>query len=135
MTLGSPFYTTNGTNAAFSVLGSSTCGNGLVLDSAASCDINVQFTPQFIGQTTQQLTVKSDGYNGGSSAINAPILTLRGTGNTVAKKDLRLVSPCSRNADHPRSGCLFFKSFTDPKVRVNPRVICKATPFSDPQNS
>jgi sugar lactone lactonase YvrE len=86
LTLSSPFYTTNGVNAAFSVLGSSTCGNGSVLDSAAFCDINVQFTPQNIGLTTQQLTVKSDGYNGGSSAINAPILTLRGTGNAAVKK-------------------------------------------------
>ena len=86
LTLSSPFYTTNGTNSAFSVLGSSTCGNGLVLDSAAPCDINVQFTPTFIGQTTQQLTVKSDGYNGGSGAINAPILTLRGTGDAVSNR-------------------------------------------------
>ncbi len=86
LTLGSPFYSTSGTNSAFSVLGSSTCGNGLVLASAAPCDINVQFTPQFIGQTTQQLTVKSDGYNGGNSPINAPILTLRGTGNATAQK-------------------------------------------------
>jgi sugar lactone lactonase YvrE len=86
LTLSSPFYTTNGVNAAFSVLGSSTCGKGSVLDSAAPCDINVQFTPDKIGLTTQQLTVKSDGYNGGSGAINAPILTLRGTGNAAVKK-------------------------------------------------
>jgi hypothetical protein len=86
LTLNSPFYTTNGVNAAFSVLGSSTCGNGSVLDSAASCDINVQFKPTAIGQTTQQLTVRSDGYNGGSGAINAPILTLRGTGEAVVKR-------------------------------------------------
>jgi sugar lactone lactonase YvrE len=86
LTLSSPFYTTNGVNAAFSVLGSSTCGNGSVLDSAASCDINVQFKPTVIGQTTQQLTVRSDGYNGGSGAINAPILTLRGTGDAVVKR-------------------------------------------------
>jgi sugar lactone lactonase YvrE len=81
LTLSSPFYTNNGVNAAFSVLGSTTCGNGLVLDSAAPCEINVQFSPDTVGQTTQQLTVQSDGYNGGSGAINSPILTLRGTGN------------------------------------------------------
>jgi hypothetical protein len=86
LTLGSPFYTTNGANSAFSVLGSSTCGNGLVLASAAPCDINVQYAPTVIGQTTQQLTVQSDGYNGGSGAINAPILTLRGTGDAVVKR-------------------------------------------------
>jgi len=84
LTLGSPYYTTNGANAAFSVLGSTTCGNGLVLAPAAPCDINVQFAPDTLGLTTQQLTVNSDGYNGGSGAINAPILTLRGTGNPAA---------------------------------------------------
>jgi sugar lactone lactonase YvrE len=86
LTLGSPFYTTNGANSAFSVLGSSTCGNGLVLASAAPCDINLQFAPTIIGQTTQQLTVQSDGYNGGSGAINAPILTVRGTGQALVKR-------------------------------------------------
>jgi hypothetical protein len=80
LTLSSPWYTTNGTNAAFSVLGSSFCDNGNFLAPSWSCTINVQFTPQHIGQTSQQLTVQSDGYNGGSRAINPPILTLRGTG-------------------------------------------------------
>ena len=84
LTLGSPYYTTNGANAAFSVLGSTTCRNGLVLAPAAPCAINVQFAPDTLGQTTQQLTVNSDGYNGGSGAISAPILTLRGTGNPGA---------------------------------------------------
>jgi hypothetical protein len=86
LTLGSPYYTTNGTNAAFTVLGSTTCGNGLVLNPAGSCAINVQFAPGSLGQTTQQLTVNSDGYNGGSGAINSPILTLRGTGNPASNK-------------------------------------------------
>jgi hypothetical protein len=86
LTLGSPFYTTNGTNSAFSVLNSSTCSDGEVVASAAPCDINLQFAPKTIGQTTQQLTVQSDGYNGGSGAINAPILTLRGTGQAVVKQ-------------------------------------------------
>jgi len=75
LTLNSPFYTTNGANAAFSVLGSSTCGNAVIIAPAVPCTINVQFTPQFIGQTTQQLNVDSDGYNSGG-----PTLTLRGTG-------------------------------------------------------
>ena len=79
--LSTPYYTTNAVNSAFTVLGSTTCSNGLVLDPAAPCDINVQFAPATKGQTTQQLTVQSGGYNGGSGAITAPILTLRGTGN------------------------------------------------------
>jgi hypothetical protein len=80
LTLQSPYYTTNGVNAAFDVLGSSTCTANLVLEPSIPCTINVQFKPTAIGQTTQQLTVKSDGYNGGSGAISPPILTLRGTG-------------------------------------------------------
>ena len=80
MTLGSPWYTTNGGNAAFNILGSSYCDNGNFLAPSWSCNIDVQFTPQFVGQTTQQLTVLSEGYNGGSGAISPPILTLRGTG-------------------------------------------------------
>ena len=78
--LSSPWYTTNGANAAFSVLGSSFCDNGNFLAPSWSCTINVQFTPDKIGRTTQQLTVKSGGYNGGSGAITPPILTLSGTG-------------------------------------------------------
>jgi sugar lactone lactonase YvrE len=86
LTLGSPYYTTNGTNAAFTVLGSTTCGNGSALNPGGSCAINVQFAPNALGQTTQQLTVNSDGYNGGTGAINSPILTLRGTGNPGSNK-------------------------------------------------
>jgi sugar lactone lactonase YvrE len=86
LTLSSPYYSTNGVNAAFSVLGSTTCGNGSVLNPAASCDINVQFAPVTLGLTTQQLTVNSDGYNGGSGAIASPILTVRGTGNAAGNK-------------------------------------------------
>jgi hypothetical protein len=86
LTLGSPYYTTNGANSAFTVLGSTMCSNGLVLNPAAPCDINVQFAPDTLGQTTQQLTVQSNGYNGGSGAIAAPILTLRGTGNAASNK-------------------------------------------------
>jgi sugar lactone lactonase YvrE len=75
LTLQSPFYTTNRRDAAFSVLGSSICGNGSVLALSGSCTINVQFTPQFPGQTTQQINVQSNGYNSGQ-----PTLTLSGTG-------------------------------------------------------
>jgi sugar lactone lactonase YvrE len=77
LTLPSPFYTTNRPDAAFSVLGSSTCFNFTTEALAPSnpCTINVQFTPQFVGATTQQLMVVSSGYNSGG-----PILTLSGTG-------------------------------------------------------
>jgi sugar lactone lactonase YvrE len=85
LTLPSPFYTTGPPNAAFSVLGSSTCSNFTTepLTSSNSCSINVQFTPLFVGQTTQQLKIVSSGYNSGG-----PILTLTGTGanGDVAKR-------------------------------------------------
>jgi hypothetical protein len=75
LTLKSPYFTTKGVNAAFSVLGSSTCGNGLLLPPSIPCTINVQFTPKKVGATNQQLSVDSDGYNSG-----VPVLTLTGTG-------------------------------------------------------
>jgi sugar lactone lactonase YvrE len=85
LTLPSPFYTTGPPNAAFSVLGSSTCSNFTTepLTSSNSCSINVQFTPLFVGQTTKQLKIVSSGYNSGG-----PILTLTGTGanGDVAKR-------------------------------------------------
>jgi sugar lactone lactonase YvrE len=80
LTLQSPYYSTNTVNSAFDVLGSSTCAANLVLEPSTPCTINVQFKPKVTGQTTQQLTVKSDGYNGGSGSVAPPILTLRGTG-------------------------------------------------------
>jgi hypothetical protein len=85
LTLPSPFYTTGPPNAAFSVLGSSTCSDFTTepLTSSNSCSINGQFTPLFVGQTTQQLKIVSSGYNSGG-----PILTLSGTGanGDVAKR-------------------------------------------------
>ena len=77
LTLKTPYYVTNGFNAAFSVLGSSTCGNGVMLAPSLSCTMNIQFTPQSLGGTNQQITVESDGYNG---TVNNPILTVQGTG-------------------------------------------------------
>ena len=46
-----------------------------MLATSASCTINVQFTPQFIGLTQQRINVQSNGYNGGQ-----PALILSGTG-------------------------------------------------------
>jgi hypothetical protein len=89
LTLASPYYTTNGPNAAFSILGSTQCDNGNFLAPSWSCNIDVEFIPQSIGLTTQQLTVMSDGYNGGSSVGTSPVLVLRGTGaagGSVKKK-------------------------------------------------
>ncbi len=73
--LKSPYYKTNGGNGSFSVLGSSTCGNGMQLYPSTSCSINVEFKPRATGQTTEKINVESDGYNSG-----VPTLTLQGTG-------------------------------------------------------
>jgi sugar lactone lactonase YvrE len=77
LTLANPFYTVNTPNAAFNLLGSSTCGNGLVLTSPGSCTMNFEFTPQSIGHATQRIMVDSNGYNSG-----VPILTVQGTGTS-----------------------------------------------------
>jgi sugar lactone lactonase YvrE len=79
ITLSTPFYTTNVANSAFSVLPSSTCGDGVVLQPSHSCTLNVQFTPTALGQTSQDLTVQSNAYNP-SAPSGAPILRVVGTG-------------------------------------------------------
>jgi hypothetical protein len=79
--LDSPFYTTNAANSAFSVLGSSTCGDGAMVKPSASCTLNVQFSPVALGSTSQEITVQSDAYNPGSSS-GAPILRVAGTGSS-----------------------------------------------------
>jgi sugar lactone lactonase YvrE len=79
ITLSLPFYTTNVVNSAFSVLPSSTCFAGLVLQPSHSCTINVQFTPAALGSTNQLITVQSNAYNAGSPS-GAPILRVAGTG-------------------------------------------------------
>jgi hypothetical protein len=82
LNLRTPYYVTNGFNAAFDVLNSSTCSNGLMLDPSMPCTMNIQFTPQSLGATSQQITVESDGYNG---TTNNPILTVQGSGGGAAK--------------------------------------------------
>jgi sugar lactone lactonase YvrE len=75
LTLADPYFVTNTPNAAFSILGSSTCANNLVLTAAESCSLNIQFQPTQIGATTQQIKIDSNAYNSG-----VPTLTLTGTG-------------------------------------------------------
>ncbi len=79
ITLSNPFYTVNAVNGAFSVLPSSTCSAGVVLQPSHSCTINVQFTPAALGSTSQQITVQSNAYNPGAPS-GAPILRVAGTG-------------------------------------------------------
>jgi sugar lactone lactonase YvrE len=82
LTLKTPYYATNGFNAAFDVLNSSTCANGAMLAPSLSCTMNIRFTPQSLGSTNQQITVESDGYNG---TTNNPVLTVQGTGGGAVK--------------------------------------------------
>jgi hypothetical protein len=86
LTLKSPYYVTNGFNAAFDVLGSSTCGNGVMLAPSVPCTMNIQFTPQSLGGTNQQIIVESDAYNG---TTNNPVLTVQGTGGGAVAKHHR----------------------------------------------
>ena len=79
LTLGNPYYSAASANNAFSILGSSTCANNVTLTSGVSCTINAQFTPASAGQTSEQITINSTGYNSG-----VPILTLQGTGKAGA---------------------------------------------------
>jgi sugar lactone lactonase YvrE len=83
LNLKTPYYATNGFNAAFDVLNSSTCTNGLILARSVSCTMNIQFKPQSLGGTNQQITVQSDGYNG---TTNNPILTVQGTGGGAVRR-------------------------------------------------
>jgi sugar lactone lactonase YvrE len=83
LTLKTPYYVTNGFNAAFGVQNSSTCSNGLMLAPSVPCTMNIQFTPQSLGGTNQQIIVQSDGYNG---TTNNPILTVQGTGGGAVAK-------------------------------------------------
>ena len=83
MTLGTPFFASTTTNAAFSLLNSSTCTNGSALGSGSTCTVNYQFTPSSAGPTSQQFTFPSNAYNN-----SVPVLTLQGTGGaggSVAK--------------------------------------------------
>jgi sugar lactone lactonase YvrE len=82
LTLRTPYYVTNGFNAAFDVLNSSTCANGMMLAPSVPCTMNIQFTPQSLGGTNQQITVESDAYNG---TTNNPVLTVQGTGGGAAR--------------------------------------------------
>jgi hypothetical protein len=82
LTLKTPYYVTNGFNAAFDVLNSSTCANGMMLAPSVPCTMNIQFTPQSLGSTSQQITVESDGYNG---TTNNPVLTVQGTGGGAVR--------------------------------------------------
>jgi sugar lactone lactonase YvrE len=79
LTLGNPYYSVNAANGAFSILGSSTCGNNVTLNVGSSCSINVQFAPGSAAQTSQQITVNSTAFNTG-----VPILTVQGTGKAGA---------------------------------------------------
>ncbi len=75
MTMQSPFYTVIQPNAAYTILGSSTCDGGPVIGMSGSCTINVQFTPQFIGYSTSQVKIDSSAYN-----TATPTLGFQGTG-------------------------------------------------------
>ncbi len=79
--VGTPYYSSTSSNAAFSVLNSSTCTNNLTLapggsaQGGGSCTMNFEFTPSSPGSTSQQFTINSNAFNAG-----IPVLTVQGTG-------------------------------------------------------
>jgi len=80
VTLGSPYYTITGANAAdFSNTGLGTCSNGLVVNSGSDCTIVLRFTPSQASGTNESatLTVNSNG------ASNPDTMSLTGTSATV----------------------------------------------------
>jgi sugar lactone lactonase YvrE len=79
MTMDSPFYTVTKPNAAYAILGSSTCDGAPAISPSGSCTINVQFTPQFIGYSTSQIMIDSSAYN-----TATPVLGFQGTGKNGA---------------------------------------------------
>ena len=80
LTLGSPYYTITGANAAdFSNTGLGTCSNGLVVLSGSDCTIVLRFTPSQASGTNESatLTVNSNGVS------NPDTMSLTGTSATV----------------------------------------------------
>jgi sugar lactone lactonase YvrE len=77
-TLPSPFYTVTQPNAAYTILGSSSCADGQPVNPSGSCTINVQFTPKFIGFSTGKIVVDSSAYNSG-----VPTISFQGTGKNA----------------------------------------------------
>ena len=81
LTLSRPnYYKLITANAAFSILGSSTCSAGDSLSSSTTCSINVQFDPTVAGAQSEKLTISSNAYNSGT-----PVSTFNGTGTGTAQ--------------------------------------------------
>ncbi len=78
-TLGSPYLDQLVDNPAFTIsrFGGS-CSNGLLLDPAGSCTIEVNFTPTALGFTSAVAAVQSTAYNNGF-----PIINFNGTGTAA----------------------------------------------------
>jgi sugar lactone lactonase YvrE len=75
MMMQTPFYTVIKPNAAYTILGSSSCDGSPTINPSGSCTINVQFTPKFVGYSTSQVKIDSTAYN-----TATPTLGFQGTG-------------------------------------------------------
>jgi sugar lactone lactonase YvrE len=104
MTLSKPnYYKLVNANAAFSILGSSTCSSGEMLTSSTTCSINVQFDPTFAGAQSEKLTISSNAYNSGT-----PVSTFNGTGTGTAQT--AVVSKVVAQVKSSRGGRKSFKA-------------------------
>jgi sugar lactone lactonase YvrE len=73
VTLGTPYFISSGTDAADFAESSSTCSDGGVGPTGATCDVAAKFTPGALGALTASWTLQSN-------AVNSPVITLKGTG-------------------------------------------------------
>jgi sugar lactone lactonase YvrE len=104
MTLSRPnYYKLVTANAAFSILGSSTCSAGGSLSSSTTCSINVQFDPTVAGAQSEKLTISSNAYNSGT-----PVSTFNGTGTGTAQT--AVVSKVVAQVKSSRGGRKSFKA-------------------------
>ena len=104
LTLSKPnYYKLITANAAFSILGNSTCSSGGSLTSSTTCSINVQFDPTLAGAQSEKLTISSNAYNSGT-----PVSTFNGTGTGTAQT--ALVSKVVAQVKSSRGGRKSFKT-------------------------
>jgi hypothetical protein len=102
LTLGSPYLEEIVNNSAFTIArAGTTCGNGLELEPATTCNINVQFTPMVAGPTTESAVVESNAYNNGTAILNFTG-TGAGGGFDRAPRGGEAKEPSSFTAPHGR---------------------------------
>jgi hypothetical protein len=95
LTLGSPYYTITGGNAAdFSNTGLGSCSNGLVITSGGNCTIVLQFTPSQASGTNESATLMVN-----SDSVGGP-QTMSATGTSVTVTTISSCQALSGNTNY-----------------------------------